>query len=333
MTRQVVQQHLSGRSPLGIYLLHRTYVHMATVDFDEDDVCLPRQFVERMTTLGVPSYVERSKSKGYHVWMYFSEWVKAWKPRVVLQWTLREMGCPETEVFPKQDRLTTATAYGNFINLPLFGGLAGKGKTVFLDESFEPVPDQWSYIRRIRETSVDVWERVIGANRLRPVLPADRREVPHFPGVCVTGRYNLPPCVRRMLAEGVRAYQRVACFRIAVQMRKAGLPYHQAVAILLAWRPRNRPAQGKSIIRESEIRNQTRCAYKGRGYRACGCEDPAVQPFCDPGCSVRGGGGQFSDLLRSSPRSVSRRLVTVGSQSHESVEAVRDSEDADSSEA
>jgi hypothetical protein len=88
-----------------------------------------------------------------------------------------------------------------------------------------------------------------------------------------------------MLREGVRANQRVACFRLAVQLRKAGNPFDKTVAALCAWAQRNRPTDGRPIIRESEIRSQTRWAYRG-GYKGCGCEDPAVMPFCDPACPI-----------------------------------------------
>jgi len=72
-----------------------------------------------------------------------------------------------------------------------------------------------------------------------------------------------------------------------------GLSYDMAVAKLCAWAGRNRPKDGKSAIRESEVRSQTRSAYRGAGYRSNGCEDPAVRPFCDPSCPVRGNGGKY----------------------------------------
>jgi len=66
---------------------------------------------------------------------------------------------------------------------------------------------------------------------------------------------------------------------------QAGNPFDRTVALLSAWARRNHPANGKPIIRESEIRGQARWAYCG-GYKGCGCEDPAVMPFCDPSCRL-----------------------------------------------
>jgi hypothetical protein len=89
-----------------------------------------------------------------------------------------------------------------------------------------------------------------------------------------------------MLRNGVTDYQRVACFRLACQLRKIGTPLEEAFPILLAWAEKNRPANGKRIIVPREIYSQTRSAYRGRKYLSNGCEDPAVQPFCDPRCPL-----------------------------------------------
>ncbi len=88
-----------------------------------------------------------------------------------------------------------------------------------------------------------------------------------------------------MLQEGVRENQRVACFRLAIHLRKVGLPLDLTAAALRTWARRNRPLNGKLVISDSEIADQTSYAYK-REYVGCGCEDPAVAPFCSPDCPV-----------------------------------------------
>jgi len=61
-------------------------------------------------------------------------------------------------------------------------------------------------------------------------------------------RFGLPPCARKILAEGVSAYQRVSCFRLAVHLKRNGIPYDLVVAVLKAWAKKNRPADGKGVI-------------------------------------------------------------------------------------
>jgi len=99
---------------------------------------------------------------------------------------------------------------------------------------------------------------------------------------------SCPPCAQRMLAEGVSDYQRVTCFRLAVQLKKAGLPEDLAVATLKAWAAKNRPAGEKRVITEDEILAQVTGAYS-RDYRSCGCGGPKVAAYCDPDCPLQNG--------------------------------------------
>ncbi|MCJ7685319.1 MAG: hypothetical protein MUO68_13615, partial [Desulfobacteraceae bacterium] len=102
---------------------------------------------------------------------------------------------------------------------------------------------------------------------------------------CDVSPFGLPPCVRRMLVEGVRFYQRVSCFRLAVQLKRNGMPYDLALIVLNAWAQKNRPEEGKRIITEREIEYQTKCAFE-KTYRSFGCEDPAIAAHCDENCPL-----------------------------------------------
>ena len=46
-------------------------------DIDDDDIGLAIQFCEPLEHLNVPCYIERSKSKGFHIWIFFSEPISA----------------------------------------------------------------------------------------------------------------------------------------------------------------------------------------------------------------------------------------------------------------
>lgn len=78
-----------------------------------------------------------------------------------------------------------------------------------------------------------------------------------------------------MLAEGVDSYQRVSCFRLAVHLKRNGLPYDLALIALKAWAKKNHPADGKRLITDRKVEYQTKCAFKN-SYRSFGCEDPAM---------------------------------------------------------
>ena len=289
VTDEVLLRHLTGRQPYGVYLLMKDRIRGLAVDFDHEDLGPPPAFVAAAKKYALLGYIERSKSKGYHVWMFFDrQGVSAAKSRRVVQHLLNEIDAPETEIFPKQDHLDARAQYGNFINAPLFGRLASEGRTVFLDpqNNTRPYPDQWELLAGVRRIPESALDEIIEINDLLcldndPPERKHRRKAP-------TGQLalGLAPCAQRMLSEGVSEYQRVACFRLGLHLRKAGLPEDIAIAALDAWAEKNRPRSNKRILTHAEIIEQTGHAFAG-GYRGCGCEDPAIVPFCDARCPLK----------------------------------------------
>jgi len=292
--RRVFLDHLTGRQPYGVYLLTGDRTGAIAVDFDEPDPELPRGFVQFAGSHGLSAYVERSKSKGHHVWIFFEgNGVPASKARRVVRHLLVELEQPNVEVFPKQDVLDTNVSFGNFINAPLFGLLVPRGRTVFVDpaNSMEPFADQWEFLEQVEPVGEDKLDAVIQA--LQPAQPAASGLAPEVKSSSAdtTGkqrfipRTGLPICAQRMLNDGVSTNQRVSCFRLAVHFNRLGIPWDIAVAALLAWAAKNRPRNGKGQITDQEVREQADAAYK-RGYRGFGCDDPAVRPFCAQECPL-----------------------------------------------
>jgi hypothetical protein len=290
VTDEVVLDHLQGKRPYGVYLLLGDLTRAAVVDFDVAEFGPVLECVGRAQHYEVAMHIERSKSKGFHVWSFFPEpGVPAWKPRCVLRHILDETESPKVEIFPKQDRLSEDTTNcGNFINAPLFGALVHQGKTVFLDpkRGLAPFPNQWEFLERAEAVPETRLDEIIQVNGL------DRSDTDHGVGspcnslgVFEAGSV-FPPCVHTMLRNGVTENQRVACFRIAVHLRRVGLPYELAVAALTEWARKNRPSQGKQIISQTEIKAQAASAFL-KEYRGNGCEEPAVAAYCDPECPIR----------------------------------------------
>jgi hypothetical protein len=288
VTNAVILAHLQGRQPYGVYLLVQDHTQALTVDFDHDDLGPPMSFVQTAKNYGIATYIERSKSRGYHVWTFFPEnGVLAAKSRLVAMHMLNEIGEPDTEIFPKHDRLDAHTAYGNYINAPLFGALVPRGRTVFVEpgDPTRPCPDQWALLEAVRRIEESTLDAIIEINELRKEIARSAKARPPEQTERLSP-FGLAPCAQRMLANGVTAFQRVSCFRLAVQLKRIGIPFDLTVAALMTWAGKNRPTDGKQIITESEIREQASSAYNGP-YRCCGCEDPAVKPFCDSTCPVR----------------------------------------------
>ncbi len=280
VTDRVLLRHLRGKQPYGLYLLREDRTGALAVDFDEPDLLGPINLVHAAGNYDLPAYIERSKSKGHHVWLFFEDdGVPTGKARMVARHILGEIGCPGTEIFPKHDRLAPSARYGNFINAPLFGRLVPRDRTVFLqpEDYAAPCEDQWELLESIERIEEGQLEEIVEINEISPPEPPPK----NAGGSSDPNRtYGLPPCARRMLREGVPEYQRVSCFRLAVHLKKAGLPLDTAVAALRCWAQKNTPRNGKRIITDREIHSQAGWAYE-KDYRGCGCEDEHIRRYCD----------------------------------------------------
>ena len=290
VTEEVIRAHLTGRRSYGVYLLVGEKTGALAVDFDQNDLSLPIAYVAGARRYDISAYIETSKSKGYHVWIFFEQGgVVAHKARLVAAKILADMGKPQTEVFPKQDVLANGISYGNFINAPLFGRLVPKGRTVFVDpaDPTKPYPDQWELLQGVQRVPEYRLDAIIESCKLNEQAPTAERTRcnGHSNSDSETSSFGLPPCGRRILAEGVDSYQRVSCFRLAVHLKRNGLPYDLALITLKTWAKKNHPPEGKRIITDQEIEYQTRYAFEN-SYRGFGCEDPAMAAYCDKNCSL-----------------------------------------------
>ena len=285
VTDKTVLDHLKGLRPYGVYLLTGSHIRAIAADFDDPDPFPPVEFVNDANHYGLSAYIETSKRKGFHVWIFFDpNGVEASKARVIVRRILEEIDCPQTEIFPKQDCPEGLESYGNFIFTPLFGRLVSKGKTVFIDPyTLKPYKDQWEFLKTVKRAAEPLLDEIIELNALE--VPRTHTPEPQRESTPET-RFSLPPCARTMLKDGVSLYQRVSCFRLAVHLKRLGLPRDVAASALKAWAQKNRPSAGKRIITDGEILEQITYAF-ARNYRTYGCESEAVKPFCHPRCPVR----------------------------------------------
>ena len=167
---QVILDHLQGRHMMGVYpLLEDDTCWFLAADFDktswEDDVAA---LAETCRSVGVPVAIERSRSgNGAHAWFFFTAPVPAT--------TARQLGCyliTETmnrrhelamdsydRLFPNQDTMPRG-GFGNLIALPLQHEARLLGNSVFVNERFEPIEDQWAFLASIPRIDPTAAERI-----------------------------------------------------------------------------------------------------------------------------------------------------------------------------
>ena len=166
VTDDVVRQHLSGADRdgrdfvMGVYPMLRDETgFFLAMDFDkadwQEDVSA---VLETCRRLDVPIAMERSRSgDGGHVWIFFEDAVPANLARKLGASILTETMARRPDLgldsydrlFPNQDTLPTG-GFGNLIALPLQKRPREQGNSLFIDDAFNPHPDQWTFLSSVR---------------------------------------------------------------------------------------------------------------------------------------------------------------------------------------
>lgn len=168
----LINRHLAGTEMIGIYPMvydpmckldllgplaydeNRKYENMqkhmwqcrwCAIDIDEGDESLDYAFNAKtiLEALSIPSWVELSRSKGCHIWVFCEEWMEASIVRKTLKAVMQIGEIPYDAVYPKQDYLDGPV--GNYMRLP-YGGKRPVGRQVMIAEDGETVDfDQFLY--------------------------------------------------------------------------------------------------------------------------------------------------------------------------------------------
>ena len=121
LTEQVLADHFTTK-PIGVYPMVLRSGHWMVawgcVDFDTADA---REHAialnSALSEAGIQSWIERSRSKGYHVWVFAQSVVPAETMRHALIVACHVAEVPTTEVNPKQVSLNIGQV-GNYVRLP-----------------------------------------------------------------------------------------------------------------------------------------------------------------------------------------------------------------------
>lgn len=181
-TEDVAYRHLVGQDErgkpfvAGIYaLLEDSSCKFLVFDFDDHDGAnLPWQeeamlLREICRTQGVDTALERSRSgSGAHVWIFFDQPIPARLARrfgaALLAQGTDSVHQKDFNTFdrmmPNQDEMP-AGGMGNLIALPLQGLPRKQGNSVFVDDEWNIIPDQWEYLSSINCLTAEFVEEKI----------------------------------------------------------------------------------------------------------------------------------------------------------------------------
>jgi hypothetical protein len=149
LSKLVLKAHLAGEYRVGSYLIRKDGCTSQIVfDVDEPKHSIVRKIVRRLQKLKITSYAERSKSKGFHIWIFLDRPTGSKQARQFAYYVLQGLDNYKIEVFPKQDKVRDG-GFGNSIFLPLYGSDIPRDRTVFLDEKCDPIKKHWSAAKTI----------------------------------------------------------------------------------------------------------------------------------------------------------------------------------------
>ena len=175
----IIYKHLSGKDAngqdvIGLYpILADDTCYFLAIDFDDgtwqENVTAVRSVCSEW---GIPCGVERSRSgEGAHLWVFFEDAIPCATARklgsALLTAAMEREGKLKLDaydrMFPCQDTLPNG-GFGNLIALPLQGQARKKDNSLFVDELFQPYPDQWAYLSTVRKLGAEDVDALIKAH-------------------------------------------------------------------------------------------------------------------------------------------------------------------------
>lgn len=187
LTEKQIQEHLVGNQCIDTFI-QRPNATVKYIVFDVDvskrillqhsrDSEEFRQYLTKalnraaelckiLDNLGMKGYIEFSGNRGYHVWIFFTEWIQVRYANMlndVIEQKLPQDNDISLEFFPNKTKLKNGK-FGQVIKLPYGIHLHTGKRSYFLDDSYEPVMDIDTMIDSIAKFSVSAVKTVISRN-------------------------------------------------------------------------------------------------------------------------------------------------------------------------
>lgn len=225
LTDAVWAEHCYGEGSVGVYPLVRHHtkeclrgptiapcecvysVKWGCVDIDEGydrGLVIARNLQRALHALGVTSWVERTKGKGYHVWVFAQAWLPAQQMSNALRVACDIVGYSPKEVNPKQTSLEPG-GLGSYVNVPYAKQWVEAARRVVITG-----PPEGSV--KVSYYGLEAWLSLAEASLNEPAVIAQAAELykppaPPKPVVIMTptwkdGTPNLSALTRKVFDEG-----------------------------------------------------------------------------------------------------------------------------------
>lgn len=134
-TYRAVAAHLAGAHPMGVYPSWPDengdrWTRWGCCDIDTGDWQEAFQLATALSGMGLIPHVERSRSKGWHIWVFVEYPIPAWQMRRCLKVAYAAIDLPAKEANPKSEALAP-NQLGNYVRLP-YNGAAAPGRQTMM---------------------------------------------------------------------------------------------------------------------------------------------------------------------------------------------------------
>lgn len=173
VTDEQVYKHISGEQEMILFMLREEGIRFGAADFDKGNVFEDARAVRDLSaSYGIPCYIAKSTKKGYHVYWFFSDFVKTHEFTSYIRHLFEELGFYQRyqlnpniglpEVFPKQT-LFSDKKIGNGIKVPMMEPRMREGRNCWVDDMEQPIAlgQQWEYFSNTQLILPSDFERVL----------------------------------------------------------------------------------------------------------------------------------------------------------------------------
>jgi hypothetical protein len=260
------KNHFLGKMGLGIVPIMDDGESCQFGVIDIDDTSVDHDWlVTRVTELGYPITVCRSKSGGAHLYTFTDKPIKAAELRRILSKFASKLGYGSSEIFPKQDSIKVGEV-GNWINLPYFD----------IDKTLRYGVDKNG--RMSIEEFLNAAELVKEKGDLHSFAQDLEPE-------------GMPPCLVSLYRNGVDEGNRnEVMYSFAVFFKKSGVNIEESL-LRINYKALNKPLSLKEVQTIAGSVKRKDYQYK--------CKDPTIKLLCDAVACRRlkfgVGGARFED--------------------------------------
>ena len=258
ITDEEINLHIEGKQGLTISpFIDDTRVLFGSIDVDVQDFNLVRTIVHRLEEFNLRGNLFKSKSKGYHLYIFPREPIPAKTmiytlKRVVTDDIARRDNKIAVEIFPKQERKTEKG--GSKVNLPLFG-----------DER-QQLPLDGETIREV----------TISVNDINSFKQPPSRGKMKKGSVLFKNDDSTYPCIKKILQGVEKGSRNVSCLELCRFWVSKGYRSGDIKILLEEWNNKNFPP-----LSENEMKSTLNSIDRDKCKRAPNCNEPLVKRFCD----------------------------------------------------